>query len=435
LIDVTEFQMYRRRNQTEGKTLRRLGDNQMPGHKVRRNKDGTVRHGWAARHDLVTLGYRPKWVRLHYNFEDQTERLLAAAQCRKLQAEMLAWASGIRSDNRAFDGTVAGLVRMYERDPASPYRAIKWNTRRTYDQVLGMIEKAFGPRALTALRIGDFRRWYDEAAKPKSENGLPRVRKAHGIIGMFRRLFSYGITAELPECARLAAILAPARFKQPGRRRIKLELDHVQAIIAKAIEFHRLSLALGTALQFETALRQRDVIGEWEPFPVGADQGGIVLSGRRWVHGLTWADISNDMTIVKETTKTGAVVAHDLKLCPIVQSVLCRIPMAARVGPLIIDESASRPYAEHAYAREWRKVARAAGVPDQVWNMDARAGGISEADDAGADLDSIRSAAGHTQASTTVRYIRGGSVGKSRKVAKLRLAHRKATRKHGVNEQ
>src|SRR5262249_46543888 len=37
------------------------------------------------------------------------------------------------------------------------------------------------------------------------------------------------------------------------------------------------------------------------------------------------------------------------------------------------------------YAREWRVVARAAGVPDQVWNMDARAGGISEADDAGAD--------------------------------------------------
>src|SRR5262249_24848755 len=89
----------------------RFGDDDLPGHKVRRNKNGTVRHGWAARHDLVKLGYRPKWVRLHYNFEDRDERLLAAAQCRKLQAEMLAWASGIRSHERAFDGTVAGLVR------------------------------------------------------------------------------------------------------------------------------------------------------------------------------------------------------------------------------------------------------------------------------------------------------------------------------------
>jgi hypothetical protein len=64
--------------------------------------------------------------------------------------------------------------------------------------------------------------------------------------------------------------------------------------------------------------------------------------------------------------------------------------------PLIVDETAGRPYAEHAYAREWRAVARKAGIPDTVWNMDARAGGISEADDAGADLDMIRSAAGHS---------------------------------------
>ncbi|MDQ0507372.1 hypothetical protein QOZ94_004195 [Xanthobacter agilis] len=105
------------------------------------------------------------------------------------------------------------------------------------------------------------------------------------------------------------------------------------------------------------------------------------------------------------------------------RSSLNRIPIGQRVGPLIVDETAGRPYAEHAYAREWRAVARAAGIPDAIWNMDARAGGISEADDAGAELDEIRSAAGHSQMSTTVRYIRG-TVGKSRKVARLRQAHR-----------
>jgi hypothetical protein len=202
-----EFRTWRRHSLTVEKTSMRFGDHDMPGHKVRRNKDGTVRHGWVARHDLVKRGYRPKWVRLHYNFNDQAERLLAAAQCQKLQAEMLAWASGMRSNNLVFDGTVAALVRAYQRDPASPYCGLKWNTRRTYDQVLGLIEKAFGQRALAVLRISDFRRWYDEAAKPKVDGGRPRVRKAHGIISMFRRLFSYGISAELPECARLVAIL------------------------------------------------------------------------------------------------------------------------------------------------------------------------------------------------------------------------------------
>ena len=87
---------------------------------------------------------------------------------------------------------------------------------------------------------------------------------------------------------------------------------------------------------------------------------------------------------------------------------------------------------EHAYAREWRAVARKAGIPDTVWNMDARAGGISEADDAGADLDMIRSAEGHTQASTTARHVRG-TIGKSRTVAQLRQAHRAAS-KRGENK-
>jgi len=141
-------------------------------------------------------------------------------------------------------------------------------------------------------------------------------------------------------------------------------------------------------LQFETTLRQRDVIGEWEPIAPGAERSGILLNGRRWVNGLTWSDISPELTFV---------VAHD----PFVYSILSRVPAHQRIGPLIIDEKAGRPYAAHAYTREWRSIARATGVPDHVWDMDARASGMLEGDEAGADLDMLRSAAGHTRASTT----------------------------------
>ena len=110
-----------------------------------------------------------------------------------------------------------------------------------------MIEKAFGKRALAVVGIADFRRWYDEAAKPKTDGGEPRVRKAHGIISMLRRMFAYGVTAELPECRRLLTILEAARFKQPGRRRVKLELAHVQAFVTEALKRNRVSLSLGTA--------------------------------------------------------------------------------------------------------------------------------------------------------------------------------------------
>lgn len=306
---------------------------------------------------------------------------------------------------------------------ASPYALLKWNTRRTYDQVLDTIQKAFGKRVLAAIGLSDFRRWYDEAKKPNLPDGPERIRKAHGIISIFRRLVRYGVAAELPECARLFSILDQSRFKQPKRRRSRLELCHVEAIVDRALVVGRLSIALGTAIQFETGMRQRDVIGEWAPLVSGGVQSGIIFHNRRWQNGLTWGDLGSDRVIQKETTKTGAIVSHDLRLSPLVMRLLDLT--SGKFGPLIIDEAAGRPYAAHAYTREWRVIARSAGVPDSIWNMDARAGAITEAEDAGAELDAIRGAVGHTQASTTARYSRG-AIGKSRKVAELRIAHRAA---------
>lgn len=396
---------------------------EFPGLKKRQNKDGKTRLYWCARADLINAGYRPTTVSLHYDWTNSATHPIVSSACLKLQAEMLEWSATRGDQRRPFDGTVASLVNHYQRDEASPYHRLKWNTRRTYDQVLFVIERAFGARALVRLGLSDFRRWYDEAKKPRMPGDPERVRKAHGIISMVRRLVAYGVAAELPECHRLSSILRVTEFAQPAQRRARLTFAHVEAFIPAAIERNCLSLALGTALQFETTLRQRDVIGEWQPVPEGDDASGILLGGRRWTNGLTWADLSNGFELYKITTKTGAIAAHDLKLCPLVMKVIGLIPSDRRVGPLIVDETAGRPYAEHAYAREWRIVADAVGIPKGVWNMDARAGGISEADEAGAALDDIRSQAAHSQASTTARYVRG-TIGKSRKVALLRTAHR-----------
>lgn len=222
-------------------------------------------------------------------------------------------------------------------------------------------------RILTALRLADFRRWYDEA---KKAGAADRMRKAHGVIAMLRRLLSYGVMAESAEGARLKAILDEARFKQPRRRRVRLELQHVDAFIAKAIEHGRWSLAFGTALQFKVGIRQKDVIGEWEPVPEGWEPTGILLKSRkgkrirRRVNGLTWSDLGGGTAFVKETTKTRALVAHDLSLMPLAVVLLDLLPAEARIGPIIVDETAGgRRYAEFAYGRDWRMIARLAGIP------------------------------------------------------------------------
>jgi hypothetical protein len=378
---------------------------------------------WVARVDLAKAGYRPKTVPLRYDWNDPAQHGLISAACLKFQAEMLEWSAARGEVRKTFNGTIADLIRRYQTDEASPYRRIKWNTARTYDQVLRGLEQAVGARSLARLGLDDFRRWYDSARKPKSPGNSERLRKAHGVISMLRRIIAYGVAAELPECSRLATILHATEFEAPAPRREKLTAAHVESFAAAAIAAERLSLALGTAIQFETTLRQRDVIGEWVPIPAGKTASGIMLGGRRWTNGLTWSDLGDKFELYKRTTKTGAIAAHDLKLCPLTMKIIAMVAPDRRVGPLIVDETAGRPYAEHAYAREWRVIAEAAGVPKGVWNMDARAGGISEADDAGADLDDIRSQAAHSQVSTTARYVRG-TIGKSRKVAKLRAAHR-----------
>ena len=51
-------------------------------------------------------------------------------------------------------------------------------------------------------------------------------------------------------------------------------------------------------------MRQKDVIGEWEPLGETDKSLGIVLNGGRWVSGLTWTDIPPSMVIVKDTTRT-----------------------------------------------------------------------------------------------------------------------------------
>lgn len=192
-------------------------------------------------------GYRPETVRLPYSLDVPEHRDLITAACMRFQAEMLEWSSGHRREVNRFDGTILGLSRRYQTDEASPFKRLKHTTREKNTYTLALIEKAFGTRSLAALKIDDFYRWYGAAKKPKEPGGPERVRKAYGIVKKLRAMLAFGIMAELPECKRLYDVLQHARFSQPARRRVSMELSHAEAFIAKAIERDRLSPALGTA--------------------------------------------------------------------------------------------------------------------------------------------------------------------------------------------
>jgi hypothetical protein len=393
-----------------------------PGLKIRRNVKGEIiRRLWVPPQAALDLGY-VRSIRIH-----DEDAAAIASRCRLLQAEMLEWLAQKREASHPGAGvtTIAALIRQYVTRDASPYKSVKWNTRRVYTQVLNRIDRDIGQVNLASIRLDDFVRWFNTARFPEGKGaGKPDyLRSAAGVIAMLRRIIAFGVAIEVRECERLATILSHYEFKAPKRRSVALMMEHVQAFIATAREQNRLSLALATALQFETTLRQKDVIGEWEPIAEATHRSQYVIGKHQWANGLTWAHISPKMILSKATTKSGeqTVVTFDLTLMPLVLDVLADIP-EPRVGPLIIDENTGRPYTN--FAREWRVIADMAGIPRSVRNMDARAGGLTEAGEAGASLSDARRTAGHKDERTTAGYIRGTALEPTRRVSNLRLVHR-----------
>jgi hypothetical protein len=55
---------------------------------------------------------------------------------------------------------------------------------------------------------------------------------------------------------------------------------------------------------------------------------------------------------------------------------------------------------------KWREAADAAGVPRTLYNMDSRAGGITETVDATGSLEFARKEAQHSKLEQTARYSR-----------------------------
>lgn len=172
-------------------------------------------------------------------------------------------------------------------------------------------------------------------------------------------------------------------------------------------------------------------IGEWvKPSPDVREriQGAITEGAWVWQWGLTWSHIDGAMILRKPASKSNGseTAEHDLKLYPDLIAELAAIPPERRVGPVILDEGSGKPWHKSHFSRTFRKIARKAGWPDDVWNMDSRAGAVSEAFEAGAQAEDVTKVASHTQINTTMRYNRGKIVQTSR-VAELRVARRKST--------
>jgi hypothetical protein len=276
------------------------------------------------------------------------------------------------------DGTLKSLCRRYCTDERSPYRKLKYKSRKHYNVLIGRIDSEVGHERLFDLKARHIQSWHDRW----TIGG--KYHMAHSLVTMLRGLVNFGaLVLEDKECERLSVVLHNMRFtKVQSTKNEPLTYHQATAIIAKAHELGLPSIALAQAFQFGCGLKQIDVIGQWVPVDEPGESD-VVKGGTKWLGGLKWSEIGDDLVLRHSTVGNGKLIEARLSDAKLVMAELDLVGSLRRTGPVIVSESTGLPYITYSFRRDWRRVADAAGVPKNVKN----GGSLSDDDPSHADVD------------------------------------------------
>ena len=308
-----------------------------------------------------------------------------------------------------YDGSVLSACRLYQRHPYSRFHKVKHNTRKSYTDSLKIIERTVGKRLIRNLTVLDVQHWYDEWRKPAFKEGPERIDRAHDAVSMFKTVLRFVAAAlRRPECKQLISDLrtpaaGPVRaWRRPRRGNDVRPGRRLHSQGARNGQRRRHSRSIAPAI-WRSAWRRSSscCFGKRTSSAIGgaraAKSGPAIL---RWenIPGWRWR-----MKTSKSKYRTAA--EFDLSSYSLLYPLLEAVPHEERVGAIVKGEH-GLPVRERSYRKWFRQIARAAGIPDEVWSMDSRAGGATEAEEAGAAIDAIQGALTHSKKDTTLRYLR-----------------------------
>ncbi|PWT71903.1 MAG: integrase [Chloroflexi bacterium] len=404
-----------------------------PGLKWRKRTTGPPIPYWIAPRQAIKAGFKIKsWNLSRCPPEDIPGR------CQRMYAEALAFASKYKA-SIPYDGTIASLINLYQVHPDSPFQRLSATSLRTYSGYASRLAKQYGERRIADLTGLDVMRWHKTWRTPHGNNyesagynpipgsrplprsgcksALPRqetVAAAAMALNVLKAALSFGNTCGFRDCAVFRGMISNLRLPAPKPREEAPDAQDVRLAMEAAVALGCPSAALAYALQFETAARQYDIVGQWVPL-MAAHPSGFIAGGKKWI-GPTWAAIDADMILTLTPSKTerttGKRVRIDLKLCPMVMEAISTIER--RAGPLIVDDRTGEPFWARQFERLWGKVRAAAGLRPTLWNRDLRAGGLTEGSMAGASSDDRAKLAGHSQKISQRVYDRDVLVSSSR---------------------
>jgi hypothetical protein len=286
------------------------------------------------------------------------------------------------SEKSAVRITIGDLIDKFLTDPRSSYHKLRFQTRGDSRAGYDRIKRDRGQVLLTNIGKTDlegfYRVWSAEGTK---------LAIGHSLMGRLRTLFTFGATIlENEDCQRLCGIYRMLHFAAPKSRVERLTAEQASALCAIANKQGLSSIAVAQAIQFETELRQRDVIGEWVPFSEPGLSLTINEKGEKWLRGIRWEEIDSNLILTHEISTRQRIIKSDLKTASMIlkefgTSDRSRLPAS---GPIIISESTGYPYRTEDFRKKWRKIADLAGIPKTVKNLDNMR--PNSADDGGLEL-------------------------------------------------
>ena len=395
--------------------------NKIPGLQHRPRKNGARAAYWIASRAAINAGWPLKAVNLSETPPGEIEH-----RCRRLQAEMLGFMAQDRPQLSGYNGTVRSILELYQTHPSSPYHKLKQSSAHPYDVYLAKLARTHGERRISVLTGLDVLNWH-----AMWTDGGRKLAGAAMALNILKTALSFGQACGFVDCKALREMLSRLSFPHSKPRGEAPTATDVEAAMDAAREIGRTRAALAYALQFETAARQWDIIGQW--FPLSDPRPSSVLAGgKKWI-GPTWAAIDANMVMTLMPSKTfyttGARISINLGLCPMVMAEMAGISDQLKTGPLIVNEVTGQPYTSGQFERLWRKVRVRAGLSPTLWNRDLRAGAITEGGKAGASADDRAKLAGHSGPKITRRVYDRDILVSSNRVAEARAKFREKKHK------
>lgn len=282
--------------------------------------------------------------------------------------------------------TLKQLIDHYRNNPESSLSKIQYQVRVKQERLLARIDREHGGHELQSIRAPTLLWWHRQW-----ESG-GKVAMARSLLDRLRVLFKFGATIlDDQECRRLCFALEEIQLQKPTSRSEFMTLEHARAICATAnVNFGWHSIALAQALQFECNLQQKDVIGELVP---SSEPGvsAVVLHGRKWLRGIVWQEIDEDLILRHLTGKKQKMTEVDLKCARMVvdelqrqvgteplimvneitKSVTVNRHLLPSSGPVVYCDTNGLPWSTAEFRRKWALVAKEAGVPSSIKNRNS----------------------------------------------------------------